>query len=161
MPDAGGAVGAARHSDYSASFGGTSIHGGVKNESRMPWTSLLVIGIGAILGAWARWGLGVLLNPTFPTLPLGTLAANLAGAFIIGVMMALTGPLNISPAMRLLVTTGFLGALTTFSTFSAETMTLLLRAQYAWAVGAAAAHLGGSLFMTGAGILLVRTVLGK
>ena len=63
----------------------------------MPWTSLLVIGIGAILGAWARWGLGVLLNPTFPTLPLGTLTANLAGAFIIGVMMALTGPLNISP----------------------------------------------------------------
>jgi CrcB protein len=76
-------------------------------------------------------------------------------------MMALTGPLNISPAARLMIVTGFLGALTTFSTFSAETMTLLLRAQYAWAAGAAAAHLGGSLVMTGAGILLVRTVLGR
>jgi CrcB protein len=127
----------------------------------MPWSSLLVIGIGAILGAWARWGLGLLLNPTFPTLPLGTLAANLSGGFIIGVMMELADPLNIPPAMRLLVTTGFLGALTTFSTFSAETMTLLLRAQYAWALGAAAAHLGGSLLMTAAGILLVRSILGR
>ena len=127
----------------------------------MPWTSLLVIAIGAILGAWARWGLGVVLNPAFPTLPLGTLTANLAGAFIIGLMMALTGPLNISPAARLLVTTGFLGALTTFSTFSAETMTLLLRSQYAWAAGMAAAHLGGSLVMTGAGIMLVRAILAK
>ena len=127
----------------------------------MPWTSLLVIAIGAILGAWARWGLGLLFNPTFPTLPLGTLAVNLIGAFIIGMMMALTGPLNISPAVRLLVTTGFLGALTTFSTFSAETMTLLLRAQYAWAAGAAALHLGGSLLMTGAGILLARAIFGR
>ena|ERR1700733_10205650 len=127
----------------------------------MPWTSLLVIAIGAILGAWARWGLGVLLNPAFPTLPLGTLTANLAGAFIIGLMMALMGPLNISPAARLLITTGFLGALTTFSTFSAETMTLLLRAQYAWAAAMAAAHLGGSLLMTGAGIVLVRAILGR
>jgi CrcB protein len=127
----------------------------------MPWSSVLVVAVGAVLGAWARWGLGVLLNPRFPTLPLGTLAANLIGAFIIGIMMALAGPLNISPATRLLVTTGFLGALTTFSTFSAETMTLLLRAQYGWAAGAAAAHLGGSLLMTGAGILLVRAILGK
>ena len=127
----------------------------------MPWTSLRVIAIGAILGAWARWGLGLLFNPTFPTLPLGTLAANLIGAFIIGMMMALIGPLNISPAVRLLVTTGFLGALTTFSTFSAETMTLLLRAQYAWAAGAAALHLGGSLLMTGAGILLARAIFGR
>jgi CrcB protein len=127
----------------------------------MPWSHVLVVAVGAVFGAWARWGLGMLLNPRFPTLPLGTLTANLAGAFVIGVMMALTGPLNISPATRLLVTTGFLGALTTFSTFSAETMTLLLRAQYAWAAGAAAAHLGGSLLMTGAGIVLVRTILGK
>jgi CrcB protein len=123
--------------------------------------SLLVIAIGAVLGAWARWGLGLLLNPAFPTLPLGTLAANLIGAFIIGMMMALTGPLNVSPAARLLITTGFLGALTTFSTFSAETTTLLLRAQYAWALAAGAAHLGGSLLMTGLGIVFVRTIFGR
>jgi CrcB protein len=127
----------------------------------MPWMSLLVIGVGAVLGAWARWGLGLLLNPTFPTVPLGTLAANLIGAFIIGMMMALTGPLNVSPAARLLITTGFLGALTTFSTFSAETTTLLLRAQYAWALAASAAHLGGSLLMTGLGIGFVRAIFGR
>ena len=127
----------------------------------MPWMSLLVIAIGAVLGAWARWGLGLLLNPAFPTVPLGTLAANLIGAFIIGVMMALTGPLNVSPAARLLITTGFLGALTTFSTFSAETTALLFRAQYAWALAAAAAHLGGSLLMTGLGIVFVRTIFGR
>jgi fluoride exporter len=127
----------------------------------MPWFSLLVIAIGAVLGAWARWGLGLLLNSTFPTVPLGTLAANLIGAFIIGMMMALTGPLNISPAARLLITTGFLGALTTFSTFSAETTTLLLRAQYAWAFAAAGLHLGGSLLMTGAGIVFARAIFGR
>jgi fluoride exporter len=127
----------------------------------MPWFSLLVIAIGAVLGAWARWGIGLLLNPTFPTMPLGTLAANLIGAFIIGMMMALTGPLNISPAARLLITTGFLGALTTFSTFSAETTTLLLRAQYAWAFAAAALHLGGSLLMTGVGIVFARAIFGR
>lgn len=127
----------------------------------MPWFSLLVIAVGAVLGAWARWGLGLLLNPTFPTVPLGTLAANLIGAFIIGMMMALTGPLNISPAARLLITTGFLGALTTFSTFSAETTTLLLRAQYAWAFVAAGLHLGGSLLMTGLGIVFARAIFGR
>lgn len=127
----------------------------------MPWFSLLVIAVGAVLGAWARWGLGLLLNPTFPAVPLGTLAANLIGAFIIGMMMALTGPLNISPAARLLITTGFLGALTTFSTFSAETTTLLLRAQYAWAVVAAGLHLGGSLLMTGVGIMFARAIFGR
>jgi CrcB protein len=124
----------------------------------MPWLNLLVIAIGAVLGAWARWGLGLLMNSTFPTVPLGTLAANLIGAFIIGMMMALS---NISPAARLLITTGFLGALTTFSTFSAETMSLLLRAQYAWALAATAAHLGGSLAMTGLGIVCARTLFGR
>jgi CrcB protein len=101
----------------------------------------------------------MLLNPLFPTLPLGTLAANLLGGFIIGIVMSAADPLGFAPATRLLVTTGFLGGLTTFSTFSAETLTLLLRAQYAWAVGAIALHLGGSLLMTGMGVLLVRTIL--
>lgn len=127
----------------------------------MPWLNFVAVGCGAVLGAWARWGLGLLLNPVFPTLPLGTLTANLVGGFIIGVIMAAADPLGLSPATRLLLTTGFLGALTTFSTFSAETMTLLLRAQYLWAAGSAAAHLGGSLLMTWAGMLLMKTALGK
>jgi fluoride exporter len=127
----------------------------------MPWLSLLVIGIGATLGAWLRWGLGVWLNPVFPTVPLGTLSANLLGGFIIGLMMSGADPFGLSPATRLLITTGFLGALTTFSTFSAETVSLLLRAQYAWAATLVGAHLAGSLLLTGAGVLLVRTVLSR
>jgi CrcB protein len=127
----------------------------------MPWISLLAIGVGAIFGAWTRWALGLLLNPLFPTLPLGTLTANLVGGFIIGVVMTIADPLGLSAVTRLCVTTGFLGALTTFSTFSAETMNLLMRAQYAWAAGAAAAHLGGSLLMTGIGVFLARAILGR
>ncbi|MGH8263382.1 MAG: fluoride efflux transporter CrcB [Steroidobacteraceae bacterium] len=127
----------------------------------MPWVSLLAIGVGAVLGAWARWALGLLMNPLFPTMPLGTLTANLVGGLVIGMMMAAADPLGFSPATRLFVTTGFLGALTTFSTFSAETMSLILKEQYAWAAGTAAAHLGGSLVMTAAGILLVRAILAR
>src|SRR5262245_8585958 len=127
----------------------------------MPWLSLLVIGVGAILGAWLRWGLGVWLNPVFPTLPLGTLSANLLGGFIIGVVMSGADPFGLSPATRLLIATGFLGALTTFSAFSAETVSLLLRAQYGWAATLVAAHLGGSLLLTGAGVLLVRALVAR
>jgi CrcB protein len=126
----------------------------------MPWSNLLAVAIGAILGAWARFGLGAWLNPVFPTLPFGTLAANLIGGFIIGLMLGLADPLNFSVTTRLFVTTGFLGALTTFSTFSAETLTLVLRAQYLWALGITAAHLFGSLLLTAAGVLLARLALG-
>lgn len=125
----------------------------------MSWVGLFAVGCGAALGAWARWGLGILLNPVFPTLPLGTLAANLAGGFIIGILMSVAAPLGLPPAARLLLTTGFLGGLTTFSTFSAETMDLLLRLQYGWAVAIIAAHLGGSLLMTACGVLLGRALL--
>ena len=126
----------------------------------MPWLAFLAVGSGAALGAWMRWGLGIFLNPLFPTLPFGTLAANLIGGFIIGITMTVADPLGLSPAARLLVTTGFLGGLTTFSTFSAETMSLVLRTQYAWAAVIVAAHVGGSLLMTGLGALLARGLLG-
>jgi fluoride exporter len=127
----------------------------------MPWISLVAIAVGAVLGAWLRWILALHFNPVFPTLPLGTLAANLIGALIIGLMISLQDPFNFSPATRLFITTGFLGALTTFSTFSGETMTLLLRAQYVWAAAAAAAHLFGSLTMTAIGVLIGRALLGR
>jgi CrcB protein len=115
--------------------------------------SFLAIGIGAALGAWLRWGLGLLLNPALPELPLGTLAANLVGGYLIGLAVAffIQQP-GLSPEWRLFIITGFLGGLTTFSTFSAETVTLLLRGQYAWGVSIIAAHLGGSLLMTVLGI---------
>jgi len=127
----------------------------------MPWINFLAVGFGAALGAWTRWGLGLLLNPVFPTLPLGTLAANLTGGFIIGIVIAVADPLGLSSATRLLLMTGFLGGLTTFSTFSAETTTLLLRLQYGWACVAVAAHLGGSLLLTGAGVLLARALVPR
>jgi len=115
--------------------------------------AFLAVGIGAAIGAWLRWGLGLWLNPTVPELPMGTLSANLVGGYLIGLAIAffMQNP-GISPEWRLLIITGFLGGLTTFSTFSAETVTLLMRGQYAWGTAIIAAHLGGSLLMTVLGI---------
>jgi CrcB protein len=104
-----------------------------------------------------RWGLGVALNPVFPTVPLGTLAANLIGGLLMGLAMELlTQHALWDPEVRLLVTTGFLGGLTTFSTFSAEVVTLLLRREWLWATLTIAGHLVGSLLLTIIGILLIR-----
>ncbi|MEI6414153.1 MAG: fluoride efflux transporter CrcB [Pseudomonadota bacterium] len=117
----------------------------------------LAIGLGAALGAWLRWGFGILLNPVFPTLPLGTLAANLLGGFLMGlVMQILMQHALLSPEFRLAITTGFLGGLTTFSTFSAETVTLLLREEYLWTLIIVLAHVAGSLAMTLLGILAMK-----
>ena len=111
--------------------------------------AFVAVGLGAAIGAWLRWGLGLWLNPALPELPLGTLAANLVGGYLIGLAVAffMQHP-GLSPEWRLLIITGFLGGLTTFSTFSAETVTLLARGQYFWSMGIIAAHLGGSLLMT-------------
>ena len=111
------------------------------------------IGVGAACGAWLRWGLGLWLNPVLPDMPLGTLAANLLGGYLVGFAVAffMQHP-GLSPEWRLLIVTGFLGGLTTFSTFSAETVTLLVRGQYLWGTAIIAAHLGGSLLMTVFGI---------
>ena len=125
----------------------------------MPWGGLLAVGGGAAVGAWLRWGLGALLNPVFPTLPLGTLAANLSGGLVMGFAMELiTRHTLLSNEMRLLLTTGFLGGLTTFSTFSAEIVTLLLRKDYVWSGIAIAAHVVGSVALTIVGILMVRAL---
>lgn len=116
----------------------------------------LTVGSGAAVGAWLRWSLGIVLNPVFPTLPLGTLAANLLGGFLMGVAMGFISHFEaLPPEVRLLVTTGFLGGLTTFSTFSAETVTLLMRGQFAWGALIVAVHVGGSVLMTLAGIAAV------
>ena len=115
--------------------------------------SFLAVGGGAALGAWARWGLGVALNPLFPTVPLGTLAANLVGGYLVGFAVALFHHhAGLSPELKLFLITGFLGGLTTFSTFSAEVVALIERAQYGWALAAAGGHLIGSLVMTALGI---------
>lgn len=115
--------------------------------------ALIAIALGAASGAWLRWGLGLWLNPLLPQLPLGTLTANLAGGYVIGLAVAFFDlHQGLAPEWRLLLITGFLGALTTFSTFSAETVTLLLRGQYGWGMAIISAHLGGSLLMTVLGI---------
>lgn len=116
--------------------------------------SLLVIAIGASLGAWLRWVLGVKLNTLFPTIPPGTLIANMIGGYIIGLAIAfLSATPSLSPEWRLLIITGFCGGLTTFSTFSAETVELIQEGRFSWAIGAIALHVGGSLAMTAAGLL--------
>lgn len=115
----------------------------------MTFYAFIAIGLGAAIGAWLRWGLGLLLNPVLPELPLGTLSANLVGGYIIGLAVAffMHYP-SLSPEWRLFAITGFLGGFTTFSTFSAETVTLLMRGQYVWGAAIIAAHVGGSLLMT-------------
>ncbi|HVR81597.1 MAG TPA: fluoride efflux transporter CrcB [Luteimonas sp.] len=117
------------------------------------------VGMGAFAGAVLRWVLGILLNPIFPTLPLGTLAANLLGGLAMGMVMGVFAQFEALPiVLRLALTTGFLGGLTTFSTFSAETVSLLLRQQYAWAGATIATHLIGSLLMTLLGIGIIRLI---
>ena len=126
----------------------------------MSLLSVVSIFLGAGFGALLRWVLGLRLNPIFPTLPLGTLAANLIGGLLIGLAVAWFGrhP-GLPPEIRLFVITGFLGGLTTFSTFSAEVVNLLARGDYLWGMGAIAAHLTGSLAMTALGIALVQLLL--
>lgn len=114
------------------------------------------VGMGAAFGAWLRWWLGMRLNPVFPSLPLGTLAANLLGGFLIGAAIAyFNRHPHLAPAWRLLVITGFMGGLTTFSTFSGEVVSLIGNREYLLAAGAAGAHLFGSLLLTAAGIAVV------
>ena len=111
--------------------------------------AFLAIGLGAVLGAWLRYGLGLWLNPVFATVPLGTLAANLIGGYLVGAAVAVFHiNIDLPPELKLFFITGFLGALTTFSTFSAEVVHLIQNARYGWAAGAASLHLFGSLAMT-------------
>ena len=115
--------------------------------------SVFAISLGAALGALLRWWLGTRLNATLPSLPLGTLAANLIGGYVVGVGIAFFAAFAaVSPEWRLFVITGFCGGLTTFSTFSAEIVTLLQQGRMLWACAAVAAHLFGSLLMTFAGV---------
>lgn len=118
--------------------------------------NFLVIGIGAAFGAWVRWLLGMALNPLFIALPLGTLAANMIGGYLVGVAVGIFHLNTHFPlAWKLFVITGFLGGLTTFSTFSAEVVERLLAGQPALAIGLASVHLVGSLTATYLGLLTV------
>ena len=123
----------------------------------MSASGFMAVGIGAALGAWLRWGLGLTLNAVLPNLPLGTLAANVIGGYLVGVAVeyfSLQGGFPVE--MRLFVITGFLGGLTTFSSFSAEAVGLLMESRYGWAILLISSHLLGSLVMTVLGIATVR-----
>lgn len=124
--------------------------------------SALAIFMGAGLGALGRWALGLALNPLFPTVPLGTLSANVLGGLLMGLSLGLFAQFeSLPPALRLAVTTGFLGGLTTFSTFSAEASTLLLRTEFVWAGVLILSHVVFSLSATLGGIAAVQWVFSS
>lgn len=119
--------------------------------------SWLAVGIGAAVGAWLRWGLNILLNAVHSQISIGTLVANLGGGYLIGIAMAFfAGHPGVAPEWRLLAVTGFLGGLTTFSSFSAESVLLLQRGDYLWALAHTALHLFGSLLFCMAGFATYR-----
>ena len=119
----------------------------------------LAVGIGATLGAWIRWCLGLWFNTSHSVLPIGTLLANLGGGYLIGLIVAFfSAHPDLSPEWRLFAVTGFLGGLTTFSTFSNEAMSLLQRGDYAWALGHTLLHLVGSILLCFAGFATWRAL---
>jgi CrcB protein len=118
------------------------------------------VGVGAAFGAWLRWGLSAWLNPKLPLWPLGTLVANLVGGYLVGIAIAFFAARpGLDPEWRLFAITGFLGGLTTFSTFSAEVSQLLLRGDWVSGLALAAFHLLGSLLLTVVGIATFRYLL--
>ncbi len=125
----------------------------------MSGAAFIAVAVGAVLGAWLRWGLGVWLNPAVAGLPLGTLVANIGGGYAVGLAVAFFAATPaISPEWRLAVVTGFLGALTTFSTFSAESVEMLQAAKYGAAILHSSAHLFGSLIATALGFASYRAL---
>jgi CrcB protein len=119
----------------------------------------VAVGAGAAMGAWLRWGLSAWLNPRVSHFPLGTLAANLIGGYLVGVAVAyFAARHDLAPEFRLFAITGFLGGLTTFSTFSSEVTQLLMRGEYATGGVLALTHLAGSLLLTVAGLATFRAL---
>lgn len=126
-------------------------------NSAINFTNTLAIGMGAALGAWCRWGVGIAFNAILPSFPLGTLLANLSGGFMMGVAMGLIGLGSLdNPSLRLFVTTGFLGGLTTFSAFTGESLSLLHRHNYFLATVHACSHVFGALLMAAIGVAFIQ-----
>ncbi|AMS32726.1 camphor resistance protein CrcB [Betaproteobacteria bacterium UKL13-2] len=127
--------------------------------NQFSFAGFLAVGIGAVIGAWSRWGLSVWLNPRHEMFPLGTFAANAIGGLLIGWAVGFFArhP-QLSPEWRLFLITGFLGGLTTFSTYSVEVVTLVEGGEIGWAAAVGLSHLGVSLVLTVAGVWLARAL---
>jgi CrcB protein len=121
--------------------------------------SWVAVGVGAALGAWLRWGLSVFLGHLHSNIQIGTLVANLVGGYLIGLMLGFFSAYpGLSPEWRLFAVTGFLGGLTTFSSFSGESMLLLQRGEFGWALAHAGLHLVGSIVCCIAGFATWRSI---
>lgn len=119
--------------------------------------SVFAVGVGAALGAWLRWGFTLWLNHRHPLFPLGTFASNAVGGLLVGLAVAwFSQHPDLDPAWRLLIVTGFLGGLTTFSTYSAEVISLIESGELVWALLVGGSHLAVSLVLTAAGLMLGR-----
>lgn len=127
----------------------------------MSWLAVAAVGAGAALGAWLRWGLGLWLTNVHAHLQAGTLAANLIGGYAVGIALGFfSGYPHIAPEWRLFIVTGFLGGLTTFSSFSGESVALLQRGDYGWALAHTLLHLLGSIVLCMAGFATWRALRG-
>ena len=128
----------------------------------MGWPlSWLAVGTGAAIGAWLRWGLGLWLGSLHAYVQIGTLAANLAGGYLVGLALGFfTAHPALAPEWRLFAITGFLGGLTTFSSFSGESVLLLQRGEYGWALAHTLLHLLGSILLCVAGFATWRVLRG-
>lgn len=123
-------------------------------------TKLVAIGLGAAGGAWIRWGLGLIFNATLKNIPLGTFLANLVGGFLIGLAVEFfSHNTQLSPEWKLLIITGFLGGLTTFSTFSLESVQLIQSGRVGWAAILIGIHVFGSILMTVLGLSLCKSLM--
>jgi CrcB protein len=125
----------------------------------VPWSYLAAVAIGAAIGGWVRWWAGLWLNTRWAGFPLGTLLVNCAGGLLIGIALAWFERMP-NEFLRLLLVTGFLGGLTTFSSFTGESLVLLQRGEYALAFGHTAAHVLGSLAFAAIGFRLMRSIVG-
>ena len=126
------------------------------------WKGFIMVGAGGMLGCWSRYILSDLFNPIVPHLPLGTLAANWIAGFVMGCLIGVFQRFtNLSPELRLFTTTGLVGGLSTYSTFSAEATTLLFAGRYGWFAAHIATHLIGTLVLTLLGIYLMHRLFGE